>query len=85
MEDNLLMMKMIQITWKEQDYGTVIVPRNNRDGGKIPKRKYSDWVRVLQRKRTNSKCNTCKEIYHKKLAHAVTEAEKSRASSTVPV
>ena len=36
-EDSLLVMKMTQVTWKEQDYGAVMVPRNIRDGGRICK------------------------------------------------
>lgn len=57
LEESLLLMKMTQATWKEQDCKAVMTPRNMRDGGRISKKKPSGWIRVLQRNRANRKYN----------------------------
>lgn len=83
----MLVMKMTQVTWKEQDYGAVVVPRNIRDGGGICK---GNTVVVLGFFRETELISSIiyRKVYHKKLTHATMEAEKSRpkrASCIVPV
>lgn len=44
MVSNLLVMKVTQISWKEKDQGTLMVPRNTRYGGRISKRKHTGFI-----------------------------------------
>lgn len=81
--ENLLVMKVTQITWKEKDCGTVMVPRNIRDGGRRSNRKRSGSI-----SRGSPEKQRPQEVCYKILAHAIMEAEKFRpgaAQGVVPV
>lgn len=47
LEESLLLMKMTQATWKEQDCKAVMTPQKYERYGRISKKKPSGWIRVL--------------------------------------